>query len=59
MQPEDEGAAEELEEVKYLQRQQLAQRVGVPGLHIEQPHGKLPIACTCLKLLLPGLQTWD
>lgn len=41
MRPEDAAAAEELAEVKQLQHQHLAQRIGIPGLQIEERHGKL------------------
>ena len=41
MKPEDQAAAEELAEVKQLQRQQLMSKIRVPGLQIEELHGEL------------------
>lgn len=41
MEPEDEAAAEELAEVKQLQRQHLTSEIGLPGLHIEELQGEL------------------
>lgn len=43
MEPRDQTAAQELAEVKQLQHQQLASRIGVPGLHIEDLQGDLQL----------------
>lgn len=43
MEPEDQAAAEEMAEVKQLQRQQLTLKVGFPGLQIEELQGELQL----------------
>lgn len=43
MEPEDQSAAQEMAEVRQLQRQQLTSNIGVPGLQIEELQGELQL----------------